>query len=208
MTELTNSQRIQDAISKASGEREALAVLLTDLQAEQRKLAAVRTIGALSDAQAARLDEVTKEIAEKQARHTEIGDAITGASAMLSEAQEEERAAVEGAIWDAAESKLKAAEQAAGEAHRALLEAGARYSDCQLFLQEAYRDVARIVRPHLLTHLQPPDLKAYFGHALAFSGGPDYGARVWHLDRCQPPPPLDAVVAGHAARFMARRGDR
>jgi hypothetical protein len=200
------SRRIQSAITKAAAEREALAVLLADLHTEQRKLSALATIDALDDAQAARLAAVASEIAEKQARHAEIGNAIAGAREMLDQALKEERAAVADADWARAEGKLGEAQAAARELDEILQRAGHQYGKVQLLLQEAFGVVVPHVRESALMHLQPPHgLHSVVGQSLKASGGPDFGCGRWNPDYRQPEPSLEWVVSDHTRRFMNRR---
>ena len=206
MTEPTNSQRLQAAIAKANAEREALVVLIGDLQAEQRKLSALATIDALDDVQTARLAAVAVEISEKQARHAEVGNAVAGAREMLTQALKEERAAIADAGWSVAEAKLIEAQATARELDDLLQRAGRHYGKVQQLLQEAFRAVLPHVGENTALHLQPPDgLQKVVGQSLRGSGGPDFGGGRWFLDYSQPDPSLEWVVSDHTRRFMNRR---
>lgn len=204
----SKSRIIQNGIARAHAEKEALAILLSDLRSEQRTLSAVATIGVLDAAQSDRLRNIGAEIDEKSKRFDELDDAIAGARDLLVAALAAERAAVEGAAWDAAATKLAEAQAAARDARIGLEQAGARYADCVRLMRAAYCDVVPHVRVPSLPHVEPPKIHNHVGLILKHSGGPDFGCQVWHIDRFQAPPPLEQVIADFTARFLRRRGER
>lgn len=211
MTDQTEptSHDIREAIAKAQRELDTLAPVIADLQAEQRKLAALATIGMLPDAKAARQREAADEIAAIQVRRSELTAGIEGAQEFLCRALEAEEVAKAKADWSEAEALLAQAQDVAAAAQKALEEAGARYGELDGLLKKA----ASLAKPHMqpvgsrsLLDSDWLQLGNLFGLVLKAAGGPGFGASVSYVERPGIPPTIASVIARHAQRFLERRG--
>ncbi|MCG5240865.1 hypothetical protein ACIU1J_05470 [Azospirillum doebereinerae] len=205
-TELT-SQAIRAGIAKAQSELDTLAPVIADLQAEQRKLAALATIGMLTDAKAARQREVADEIAMMQNRRTELAAGIEGAGEFLLRALETERVAQAKADWAEAEALLMQAQSVAAAAQKALEVAGANFAKLEGLLEEA----ASLAKPHVIpTSRSQLDagqlhLSGLFGLVLKEANGPDFDCDVPYVPRPGRAPTIESVVARHVRRLLEWR---
>lgn len=202
-TELT-SQAIREGIAKAQHELDTLAPVIADLQAEQRKLAALATVGLLAGAKVDRQREVVDELATLQARKTDLAAGIEGAQEFLHRALETERIAKARADWSEAEALLVEAQMVAVAAQKALEEAGARFIELESMLNEA----ASLAKPHMQpttsrSSLDPEGLRLgqLFGMVLKAAKGPDFQCNVWYVNNPWAPPSIASVIDRHARTF-------
>lgn len=206
-TELT-SQDIRDGIAKAQSELDQLTPVIADVQVEQRKLAALATVGMLTAAKAARQVEVNEELYAMQVRQSELKTGIEGARELLEQALEAERIAAAQAGWDNAEQLLAKSQEVAVAAQKALEEAGALYAELDHLLKEA----ADSAKPHMQTvgsrsqlDANPLHLGDLFGLVLKDAGGPNFDRDVPYVARPGRAPTIESVIAGHVRRFMSLR---
>jgi hypothetical protein len=202
-TELT-SQAIREGIAKAQHELDTLSPVIADLQAEQRKLAALATVGLLTGPKVDRQREVVDELATLQARKTDLAAGIEGAQEFLHRALETERIAKARADWNEAEALLAEAQLVAVGAQKALEEAGALFAKLESLLEEA----ASLAKPHMQpvssrSTLDPERLKLtdVVGLILKTAGGPTFPFDMPYGYRPGDVPSIKSKVAGHARQF-------
>ncbi|WP_298372673.1 hypothetical protein [Azospirillum sp.] len=213
MTDQTaqNSQDIRSAIAKAQNDLNTLAPVIADLQAEQRKLAALATLGMLTAAKADRQREVGEEIAAMKARQDELATGIDAAGEFLDKALETERVAKAKADWDEAEALLIQARGVAVAVQKALEESGARFAELEGLLEEA----ASLAKPHMEPVSSRSQLDAgglflcdLIGLVLKDAGGPDFDREVPYVPRPGRAPSVESVVNRHIRNFLAWRDRR
>lgn len=207
-TEELTSQAIRDGIAKAQHELDTLTPVITDLQAEQRKLAALATVGLLTGAKVDRQREVVEELATLQARKTDLAAGIEGAQEFLHRALETERIAKAKADWAEAEALLAEALVVADEAEVATEQAGARFAKLEGLLEEA----AALARPHLqpvssrsLLDAEYLKLTDAVGLILKTAGGPAFDFDMPYGYRPGDVPSLKSKIADYARRFAEQR---
>lgn len=210
-TKSMDSKSIQTAIAKAEGDLETLTTLMDDLQAEQRKLAALATLGLLEGGKAGRQKDVAEEIALVQARQTELRTGIDGAREVLERTLTEEAAAQAKADWEEAEALLTQALDVAQAAQAALEETGSKYAELTDLIDRAAslggKHTSAMIR-HLVTgwrdHLE---LAKLFPLVLRNAGGPDHEITPTYICITRPhdAPKIEAKVADYVQRFAEAR---
>ncbi|TWA87133.1 hypothetical protein FBY14_110174 [Azospirillum brasilense] len=211
-TKSMDSKSIQAAIAKAEGNLETLTTLMDDLQAEQRKLAALATLGLLEGAKAGRQKEVAEEIALVQARQTELRTGIDGARELLERTLTEEAAAQAKADWEEAEALLKQAGEVARAAQAALENAGSKYSELSNLIERAVslgcQHVPAQHRYAMADLGRCLELAELFALALRNAGGPDHKIVPTYVCAAHPhaAPTIETAVAGCIRKFAEARG--
>lgn len=213
MTDQTapNSQDIRSAIAKAQNDLNTLAPAIADLQAEQRKLAALATLGMLTAAKADRQREVGEEIAAMKARQDELATGIDAAGEFLEKALETERVAKAKSDWDEAEALLIQAQDVADATQKALKEVGARFAELEGLLEDA----ASLAKPHMkqvgsrsLLDLSGLRLGDAFGLILKEANGPDFGCAKPYGYLPGNAPDIKSIVSRHARSFAQWRNQQ
>lgn len=206
-TELT-SQAIREGIAKAQHELDTLSPVIADLQAEQRKLAALATVGLLTGPKVDRQREVVDELATLQARKTDLAAGIEGAQEFLHRALETERIAKARADWSEAETLLVEAQQVAVATQEALVLAGARFAKLEGLLEEAATRAKPHLQPVSSRSLLDPDylkLTDAVGLILKTAGGPAFNFQMPYGYRSGDVPSIKSKVADYARRFVEQR---